>query len=324
MKNPTLLLSLMLLLAGVVTAQEIATPSDFKIGPADEIEIIVLGVDDFSRTLRLNSSGTIRMPFLGEIKLAGLTPAEAEEKLADLLQPDYVVDPQVSVIVTEPRSRMFSIMGAVMKPGQYQMLEQITLVTAIAGAGGLKLEKVGDTAIIQRNSAASDPKIQPVMVAVDTGDPSPTTSFQIDVDLTPLMQGDTLHDIPIQPGDVINIPEREEKQFFVIGDVNRPGAFEFPQEYGIRLSRALAMAGGPTRTSSIKSTALIRQHDDGSTERIAINLDKVLEGKHPEKDPDLELQPNDMLYIPGSVSKNLFWGLLGQVPYTMTRAVITY
>ena len=320
MKNLTLLLSLALLLAGVVTAQEIGIPSDFKLGPSDLIEISVFGVEDFSRTLRLNSTGTIRMPFLGEIKLAGLTPAEAEQKLADLLQPDYVVDPQVSVIVKEPRSRMFSIMGAVMKPGQYQMLEQITLMTAIAGAGGLNLAKVGPTAIIQRSSAASDPKILPAMVAVDAGDSSPAASFQINVDLTPLMQGDTLHDIPIQPGDVINIPEREEKQFFVIGDVNRPGAFEFPQEYGIKLSRAIAMAGGPTRTSSIKSTALIRQHDDGSTDRIAINLDKVLKGK----DPDLELLPNDMLYIPGSVSKNLFWGLLGQVPYTMTRAVVPY
>ena len=320
MKNLTLLLSLALLLAGVVTAQEIGIPSDFKLGPSDLIEISVFGVEDFSRTLRLNSTGTIRMPFLGEIKLAGLTPAEAEQKLADLLQPDYVVDPQVSVIVKEPRSRMFSIMGAVMKPGQYQMLEQITLMTAIAGAGGLNLAKVGPTAIIQRSSAASDPKILPAMVAVDAGDPSPTASFQINVDLTPLMQGDTLHDIPIQPGDVINIPEREEKQFFVIGDVNRPGAFEFPQEYGIKLSRAIAMAGGPTRTSSYKDTALIRQHDDGSTDRIAINLDKVLKGK----DPDLELLPNDMLYIPGSVSKNLFWGLLGQVPYTMTRAVVPY
>ena len=320
MKNLTLLLSLALLLAGVVTAQEIGIPSDFKLGPSDLIEISVFGVEDFSRTLRLNSTGTIRMPFLGEIKLAGLTPAEAEQKLADLLQPDYVVDPQVSVIVKEPRSRMFSIMGAVMKPGQYQMLEQITLMTAIAGAGGLNLAKVGPTAIIQRSSAASDPKILPAMVAVDAGDSSPAASFQINVDLTPLMQGDTLHDIPIQPGDVINIPEREEKQFFVIGDVNRPGPFEFPQEYGIKLSRAIAMAGGPTRTSSIKSTALIRQHDDGSTDRIAINLDKVLKGK----DPDLELLPNDMLYIPGSVSKNLFWGLLGQAPNAVTRAVVPY
>jgi len=303
-----------------VMSQEIVTPSDFKIGPSDLIEISVLGVEDFSRTLRLNSSGTIRMPFLGEIKLAGLTPAEAEKKLVDLLKPDYVVDPQVSVIVTEPRSRMFHIMGAVMKPGQYQMLEQITLVTAIAGAGGLNMAKAGDTAIIQRSSAASDPKIRPAMVAVATGDPSPTASFQIDVDLKALMQGDTSLDIPIQPGDAINIPEREEKQFTVMGDVNRPGAFDFPEEYGIKLLQAVGMAGGPTKTSSIKDTILVRYQKDGTNDRIAINLEKVLKGK----DPDLELLPNDILFVPGSVSKSLFWGLLGQAPNAMTRVVVPY
>ena len=59
-------------------------------------------------------------------------------------------DPQVSVVVKEPRSRMFSVLGAVEKPGQYQMLDSVTLLTAIAGAGGLDLTRAGDTALIQR------------------------------------------------------------------------------------------------------------------------------------------------------------------------------
>lgn len=320
MKPTILFLTMIFLATAGASPQNTAPPSDFRIGAADLIEIGVLGVADFSREMRVNSSGKIRMPFLGEIEIAGLTPSEAEAKLADLLDPDYVKDPQVSVIVKEPRSRMFSILGAVMKPGQYQMLEPITLVTAVAGAGGLDLSKTAYEAIIQRSSGAQNPQTGPVMAAVSPGDlPAPST-YQIEVDLKKLLEGDLALDIPIQPGDVITIPERELKSFFVIGDVNRPGSFEFPQDQGIKLSRAIGMAGGPTRTSKTDDTALIRQHEDGSVERIAVNLDKVLKGKA----PDLDLRPNDMLYVPGSVKKNLIWGILGQAPNALTRAVVPY
>jgi len=118
-------------------AQAPPVESDFTIGVADLLEIGVLGVADFTRELRVTNQGKIRMPFLGDLEVEGLTCRELERKLASLLEPDYVRDPQVSVSIKEPRSRMFSLMGAVMKPGQYQILEQVTLVSALAAAGGL-------------------------------------------------------------------------------------------------------------------------------------------------------------------------------------------
>jgi polysaccharide export outer membrane protein len=292
---------------------------DFAIGISDLLSIDVLGVPDFTRELRVSARGTIRLPFLGEIKVDGLTPAQAEVKLASLLDPDYVIDPQVSVIVKEPRSRMFSILGAVLKPGQFQMLEPITLMSAIAGAGGLDLTKAGDKASIQRTYPIKSSDSPAATSMVTEGADAPDTGSQIEVDLKKLMlDGDRSLDLPILPGDVINIRTREPNSFFVVGDVNRPGPFEFPLSQKMKLSRALAMAGGPTKTSKLKDTALIRQHPDGSVDRVSLNLDKVLKGKA----DDVDLQPNDLVYIPGSVEKSLGWAMLSNNPLHADLAVI--
>ena len=316
------ILTLLVLFTAGLPAQ---TLTEFPIGAADLIEITVYGVPDFSRELRVSSAGNIRLPFLGEIEVAGMTPPEAEEALADLLNPDYVIDPQVSVVVKEPRSRMFSVLGAVLKPGQYQMLQPITLVTAIAGAGGLDLSRAGDTVTIRRMKVAEASgamqATRAATVLVDNPENQESASYVFEVDLRKIMQeGDLSRDVPVLPGDVISVPERIKQAFFVIGDVNRPGPFEFPEDQGIKLTRALGMAGGPTKTSKLKNTNLIRQNPDGTVDQMALNLDNVFKGK----DPDMELQPNDMIYVPGSVGKNLAWGMLGIVPCTISRVLVPY
>ncbi len=91
--------------------------------------------------------------------------------------------------------------------------------------------------------------------------------------------------VPIMPGDVISIPPREESSVYVIGDVTKPGPFDFPRDTGITLSRAFAMAGGPTKTSKLKNAALIRQKPDGTIDRMPLNLGEVHEGQSPRHRP---------------------------------------
>lgn len=280
------------------------SPTDFTIGVADLLDINVLGVPDFTRELQVSGTGTIRMPFLGDIEVQGLTCRQVEATLTKLLSPDYVHDPQVSVSIKEPHSRMFSLMGAVIRPGQFQIQGPMTLVTAIAGAGGLDLMKAGDKATIQRS------------YQVPTGQ-----VLQIEVDLKKLlMQGDMTLDVPIVPGDVISIPPRRLDAVYVIGDVGKPGPFDFPAASGIKLSRALAAAGGPTKTAKLKKTALIRQKADGSVDRIALDLDKVLKGKA----PDIDLEPNDLVYVPSSMTKNLGWNTLAILPASILSRLVLY
>jgi len=314
----------LLLGAGVAVAQQPALDveplpltADFTIGVADLLEVNVLGVSDFTRELRVSRDGTIRMPFLGDLQVDGMTCRQLEDKLADLLDPEYVKDPQVSVSIKEPRSRMFSLMGAVMKPGQYQILEPVTLVSAIAGAGGLDFAKAGDKATIQRSYGVKPVASATAQVTAD--DAKPASTYQIEVDLKKLlMAGDMSLDIPIMPGDVIGIPQRETKAVYVIGDVNKPGSYDYPQGNGISLSRAVALAGGPTKTSKMSKSILVRQSADGSVQRMALDIGRILKGK----DPDLDLHPEDLLFVPGSPGKTLAYGFLNYAPTMLTWGLV--
>jgi polysaccharide biosynthesis/export protein len=311
-----------LLITATPFGQSRQMTSELPVGIGDLLEISVYNVPDFSRELRVTHAGTIRLPFLGDIRVVGQTASELETTLAALLDGTYVKDPQVSVFVKEPRSRMFSVLGAVHKPGRYQMLEPITLVTAISAAGGLDLAKAGNTVMIQ-GLAETPSHVTPAgAVAVDEGEEEAQgVGRSLEVDLKKLLEGGDLSlDVPIQPGDVVSVPERVELAFYVIGDVGRPGQFAFPEDRGINLRLAVAMAGGPTKTSKLKDTMLLRQLEDGSIQQIPMNLDNVLRGKS----PDFEMKPNDLVFVPGSVTKNLAWGLLGIVPYALSRAIVGF
>jgi len=122
------------------------------------------------------------------------------------------------------------------------------------------------------------------------------------------------------PGSVIIIPLRQASDVYVTGKVTRPGPFEFPADKGIKLLRALAMAGGPTRTSKLQDTAVLRQKADGSVDRIALDLSKVLQGKA----PDLPLQPNDLLFVPSSITRNIGWATMATLPSTILSRLLFY
>lgn len=315
MSKAARLLILLVISTSLCSAQTALIQEEFAIGASDLLDINVLGAPDFCRQVRVTGSGIINMPFLGKIPVRGLTALQLQEKLEDMLEPDYVKEPQVSVVVKEPYSRMYSVVGAVVKPGQYPMDHAITLVNAIAKAGGLNFTKVGDIALIERSYRPIQEQTVDSIPDAKTGEEKPDLRQQIEVNLKKLLfEGNMSYDMQIMPGDVINIPVRETTSIYIIGDVNRPGPFDFPVDTGITLSRALAIAGGPTRTSKLGETAFIRQHPDGTIERSTLDLDKILKGKH----PDMAMQPNDMIYVPGSVKKSFGWALLESIPGALT------
>ena len=91
--------------------------SQYQLGSGDRVKISVFGQDDLSMEVRLPDVGTINYPFLGEIKLVGLTADEVEKKIYDGLLGDYLVNPSVSVAIVEYRP--FFIDGEVKRPGGY-------------------------------------------------------------------------------------------------------------------------------------------------------------------------------------------------------------
>ena len=109
---------------------------DYRIGVDDLLEVQVFGVDQLSRTVRVNSSGLISLPLVGALPVGGLTAQEAETLLAQKLAADYLQDPQVSLFIKEFTTQRVTIEGAVSKPGVYPLRGETTLLRSLAIAGG--------------------------------------------------------------------------------------------------------------------------------------------------------------------------------------------
>lgn len=110
--------------------------ADYRIGANDLLEIGVLGVADLNRTVRVNSSGGISMPLIGMIHVAGLTSSETESLLESEYEKEYLQNPQISVFIKEFTSQRFTVDGAVSRPGVYPLVGNMTLLRALATAGG--------------------------------------------------------------------------------------------------------------------------------------------------------------------------------------------
>jgi polysaccharide biosynthesis/export protein len=109
---------------------------EYRIGSNDLLEIEILNLDTAKRTVRVNAVGAITMPLIGGVIVAGLTQQEAETHLASLYGEKYLQDPQVSVFIKEFTTERITVDGAVVKPGIYPLVGQMTLLRALALAGG--------------------------------------------------------------------------------------------------------------------------------------------------------------------------------------------
>ncbi|MES2979249.1 MAG: polysaccharide biosynthesis/export family protein [Pseudomonadota bacterium] len=110
--------------------------ADYVIGPNDLIDIEVYGIPDLKRTVRVNSSGQVSLALAGTVRLGGYTAQQAEMLIAGKYSEKYLQDPQVSVFIREFTSQRITIEGAVGRPGIYPVTGQVTLLKALALAGG--------------------------------------------------------------------------------------------------------------------------------------------------------------------------------------------
>jgi polysaccharide export outer membrane protein len=110
--------------------------AEYRIGTEDLIEVQVFGVDQLTRTVRVDSRGIVSLPLIGLVEVAGLTIREAQAAITTRLAESYLQNPQVSVFIKEFTTQRVTVEGAVARPGIYPLKGQATLLTAIALAGG--------------------------------------------------------------------------------------------------------------------------------------------------------------------------------------------
>ena len=134
----------------------VAKPAPTVLGPEDVFEVMVYLEESLSGEYRLDSNGEFTFPLVGNLNLVGSTPSQAADLLSERLADGYLRNPQVSVTVKEFNSRKISVIGQVRKPGRYGYHEGMTLVEAIALAGGTTDSAVLRTIQVTRNQGETE------------------------------------------------------------------------------------------------------------------------------------------------------------------------
>jgi polysaccharide export outer membrane protein len=250
---------------------------DYRIGRQDLLQITVFGVDDLEQTVRVTDDGSITLPLLGRLAVGGLTKTGLEKLIADMLEAQYMHDPQVTIFIKEYESKKVAVTGAVKKPGTYEMLGRKTLLEMISLAGGLDKD-LGNQIFIFR----------------DSGD-GQTARIPVDLELL-VYEADQTLNLVIQAGDIIYVPAVARIRIFVSGAVKNPDMYEIPREEPITVLKAVTLAGGTTDRAALKKVQIMRTEKDGSRVTLLVNLKKVKQGKI--EDPIL--QKDDIVLVPES------------------------
>jgi len=265
-------------LAGPAAAQQ-PVSAEYMIGAKDLLEITVLGVPEISKlVVRVSELGRITLPLLGQVEVGNLTKFELEKKLALLAGEKIVIKPQVTVHILEYLSRRVSVVGAVEKPGPFELLGRQTVLSVLSEAGGLTRD-AGEEIIIIRQLAAGD-----------------SEAIRISIDGL-FIQGDPKLNIVLEPGDVINVPVDKVVAIYVFGQVKNPGALQVKKSSLPTLTQAIAQAGGFTDRANRKKVSIRRKDASGKEFEISVSVRDILKGKI----KDIPLQENDTVYIPESL-----------------------
>lgn len=250
---------------------------EYTVGGKDVLDITVYEEKDLSKRVRVSEEGYITFPLLGQVKVSGLTTAQIEKKLTKLLEKDYLVNPQVQVMVRNFESRKVSVLGAVKLPGSYSLTGRTTVVEAISKAGGIDMEEKWKNAVLLRPN--------------QKGDQKEITSITIDLEKL-LKGGDTSLNLEVKDKDTIFIPRADT--VFVYGQVKYPQAVKLEKD--LTIAEAIALAGGFTRLASQNRTRVIRVVD-GKVTKINVKMADIKKGSSKE---NILLQPGDIVVVPES------------------------
>jgi polysaccharide export outer membrane protein len=269
-------------------------PSGYVLGADDQILIRALeGLDVGDKPVLIGTNGDITLPLIGRIKAAGLTVEQLETELASRLKA-YVKEPQVSVTVTEFRSQPVSVFGAVTTPGVIQLRGRKTLYEVLSMAGGPR-ETAGSTISIVRLSENG-------VVPLPGASQDPTGRYSsAEIDLKEILDGkNPAANIEIKPHDVISVSQGNNRMVYVVGDVQRSGAFNLGGQRTISVLSAVSLAGGLGHTAKPEHALIFRPAPDGQKhQEIAVNIKQILKGKA----EDIGLHPEDVLVVPTSSRK---------------------
>jgi polysaccharide biosynthesis/export protein len=237
----------------------------YVIGPNDVLAIKVFDEPTLTGPYNVDSDGSITFPFVGRVEVGGKTVRDIEGILTKLLAEGYLRQPQVSVEISQYRSRSIFVLGEVRSPGKYSIEGQVTLLEVIAKAGSLTAT-AGNSIIVQRYKDGLPPT---VLAPALPGDDRAAEVMRVSMD--DLREGRITANLLLQDGDTIFVPQAD--RFYVTGFVKSPGSFVLVPNMTVQ--QAIAVAGGLTERGSTRGIKIIRRVGDKEVEVDAKMSDPV-------------------------------------------------
>lgn len=250
----TPILAFALLLGIVSGAPATAGQREYVLGAGDVIKVSVFQNPDLGVETRVSESGSITFPLIGAVPVGGLSIQAAEQLIARMLRDgDFVLQPQVNALVLQYRSNQVSVLGLVNRPGKHPLeLASNRITDVLALAGGI-VPGGADTVVV---------------AGTREGKP-----YHAEIDLPAMiLDGDMSHNLAVQNGDVIYV--HRAPQFYVYGEVQRPGAYRI--ERGMTVMQALAQGGGLTLRGTERGIRVHRRDKNGKIERLEPAMDDAV------------------------------------------------
>ena len=225
-----------------VAAEATSDNTLLKLGSGDAVTVQVVGRPELSVTTYVEEDGTIAVPMAGNVAVAGMPPARAAQQVAAALkQGQYLIDPQVTIVLLQYRSQQVSVLGEVKSPARYPIETKTTVFDLLAQAGGITAQGA-DLVYLLR--------------------PDPTTGVQrIPIDLKGLADsGAAVPALFLKGGDSLFVPKAP--QFYIYGEVQSPNMYRL--EPGMTVIQAISRGGGITPRGSSSRVEIRRHLGDGS------------------------------------------------------------
>jgi polysaccharide export outer membrane protein len=232
------------MLSALGTVESSVPASLLTLGIGDAISVQVYGRPELNITTYVSDDGTVPIPLAGNVAVEGLSPSKAGSAIASAFRKgNYLVDPQVTVLLVQFRSQQVSVLGAVRTPGRFVVESRTTVLDLLAQAGGTT-EDSSDVVVLLRPDKAGKVTRQTI-------------------DLKGLSQSDTpLPTLTLRGGDSVFVPPAE--QFSIYGEIRTPNMYRL--ESNMTVVQAIARGGGITPRGSSSRIEIKRRKADGSTQ----------------------------------------------------------
>jgi polysaccharide export outer membrane protein len=246
----------------------------YRVGPGDVLEVTVAGRPDLARLRTVQTTGTIWVPYLSEVTVEGLSPAEIGMKLTALLAQHEPAHPEVTVRVKEYQSQFVWMVGEINRPGRKALKGGTRLRDVLLEAGGFTDRASGEVLVERKEGTFADGTAVRRFRFPRAG-PTPDSLAELETVL--------------ERGDVVTASV--SRYVTVVGEVIRPGRYAV--EEGTTVTTVVSSAGGLTRLGNHRVTVSRRNAAGGQVQILQADVDAIGKGR----EPDLILLPDDQVEV---------------------------